>query len=79
MPGTVRHGFTHFRLELGLLAGTTSDPIAGIWARPAEFKNHAFPTLTRKLVTHALLALQDRADQPASRRRVSSSGMLSIG
>jgi A/G-specific adenine glycosylase len=79
LPGTVRHGFTHFRLELGLLAGTTSDPIAGIWARPAEFKNHAFPTLTRKLATHALSALQLRSDQPASRRRVSSSGMLSIG
>ena len=79
LPGTVRHGFTHFRLELGLLAGTTSDPIAGIWARPAEFKNHAFPTLTRKLASHALSALQVRSDQPASRRRVSSSGMLSIG
>ena len=57
LPGTVRHGFTHFRLELGLLAGTTSDPIAGIWARPAEFKNHAFPTLTRKLVKHAMSAI----------------------
>ena len=56
-----------------------SDPIAGIWARPAEFKNHAFPTLTRKLASHALSALQVRSDQPASRRRVSSSGMLSIG
>ncbi len=57
LAGTVRHGFTHFRLELGLLAGTTTEPIAGIWARPAEFKDHAFPTLTRKLVAHALSAL----------------------
>ena len=57
LAGTVRHGFTHFRLELGLLAGTTTEPIAGIWARPAEFGNHAFPTLTRKLVAHALSAL----------------------
>ena len=59
--------------------GRRADPIAGIWARPAEFKNHAFPTLTRKLASHALSALQVRSDQPASRRRVSSSGMLSIG
>ncbi len=57
LPGTVQHGFTHFRLELGLFAGTTAEPIAGIWARPAEFKDHAFPTLTRKLVRHALSAL----------------------
>jgi A/G-specific adenine glycosylase len=79
LPGTVRHGFTHFRLDLALLAATTAEPIAGIWARPAEFKDHAFPTLTRKLVAHALSALQGCPDQPASNSRVNSSGMLSIG
>jgi A/G-specific adenine glycosylase len=79
LPGTVHHGFTHFRLDLALLAGTTSDPVAGIWAKPAEFKDHAFPTLTRKLVKHALTALPGGPDQPASNSRVSSSGMLSIG
>jgi A/G-specific adenine glycosylase len=79
LPGTVRHGFTHFRLELGLLAGTTTNPVAGIWAKQTEFKDHAFPTLTRKLVRHALSALPAGADQPASSSRVSSSGMLSIG
>ena len=78
-PGIVRHGFTHFRLELALLAATTTEPVAGIWARPAEFKDHAFPTLTRKLVKHAMSALQGGSDQPASKSRVSSSGMLSIG
>ncbi len=57
LPGTVRHGFTHFRLELALLAGTTAAPVAGIWAKPAEFKDHAFPTLTKKLVRHVLSAL----------------------
>jgi A/G-specific adenine glycosylase len=57
LPGTVRHGFTHFHLELGLLAGTTTEPIDGIWARPAEFKDHAFPTLTKKLVRHVMSAL----------------------
>jgi A/G-specific adenine glycosylase len=57
LPGTVRHGFTHFRLELALFAGAAADPIPGLWARPAEFADYAFPTLTRKLVKHALSAL----------------------
>jgi A/G-specific adenine glycosylase len=56
LPGTVSHGFTHFRLELALLAGTTSEPVAGIWARPGQFQDYALPTLTKKLVTHALSA-----------------------
>jgi A/G-specific adenine glycosylase len=54
LPGTVQHGFTHFRLEMALLAGTTADSIAGIWARPGDFKDYALPTLTKKLVNHAL-------------------------
>jgi A/G-specific adenine glycosylase len=54
LPGTVTHGFTHFRLELALFAGTTTEAIPGIWAEPAEFKNYAFPTLTKKLVKYAL-------------------------
>ncbi len=53
-PGTVTHGFTHFRLELALLAGTTAEPIAGIWATPAAFQDYALPTLTKKLVNYAL-------------------------
>ncbi len=57
LPGTVMHGFTHFRLELALLAGTTAEPIPGIWARPEQFKDYAFPTLTKKLVKYALSAL----------------------
>jgi A/G-specific adenine glycosylase len=61
LPGTVRHGFTHFRLDLALLAGTTagtsSGPIDGIWAHPSQFKDYAFPTLTRKLVKYDMSAL----------------------
>jgi A/G-specific adenine glycosylase len=57
LPGTVTHGFTHFRLELALLAGITTEPVPGIWAKPAEFKDYAFPTLTKKLVNHVLAAL----------------------
>ena len=56
LPGTVQHGFTHFRLELALMAGQTAAPPKGIWAQPDEFKNYAFPTLTKKLVNYALSA-----------------------
>ena len=58
LPGTVQHGFTHFRLELALLAGTTDHPPPGIWATPAQFKEYAFPTLTRKLVKYAMSTVQ---------------------
>jgi len=61
LPGTVRHGFTHFRLELALLAGSTAEPPPGIWAAPSEFKDYAFPTLTRKLAKYALSALTGTA------------------
>jgi A/G-specific adenine glycosylase len=54
LPGIVQHGFTHFRLELALMAGRTTAQPEGIWARPDEFKNYAFPTLTKKLVNYAL-------------------------
>jgi A/G-specific adenine glycosylase len=57
LPGTVRHGFTHFPLELTVLAATTGDPPDGIWARPDQFKDYAFPTLTKKVVRHALSVL----------------------
>jgi A/G-specific adenine glycosylase len=57
LPGTVQHGFTHFRLELGILSGTTENPPDGIWARPEQFKDYAMPTLTKKVVKHALSVL----------------------
>jgi A/G-specific adenine glycosylase len=57
LPGTVQHGFTHFRLDLTILAGTTDSPPDGIWARPDEFKDYAFPTLTKKVAKHALSVL----------------------
>ncbi len=58
LPGTVQHGFTHFRLEMTLLAGTTAEPIVGIWATPGDFKDYALPTLTKKLVNHARSAVE---------------------
>jgi A/G-specific adenine glycosylase len=57
LPGTVQHGFTHFRLDLRILAGTTDAPPDGIWVRPEQFKDYAFPTLTKKVARHALSVL----------------------
>ena len=60
LPGTVRHGFTHFPLELKIVAARTAAPQDvswSIWARPEQFKDHAFPTLTKKVVKHALSVL----------------------
>jgi A/G-specific adenine glycosylase len=54
LPGVVEHGFTHFRLDMAILAGATDHPPDGIWATPAQFKDYAFPTLTKKLVRYAL-------------------------
>jgi A/G-specific adenine glycosylase len=53
LPGVVEHGFTHFRLELALLAGETTAPPEGIWAPPNKFGDYALPTLTKKLVRYA--------------------------
>jgi A/G-specific adenine glycosylase len=58
LPGVVQHGFTHFRLDLTILAGTTDSPPEGIWARPDQFKDYAFSTLTKKVAKHALSILQ---------------------
>jgi A/G-specific adenine glycosylase len=57
LPGIVQHGFTHFRLELALLAGSTDEAIDGIWAKPKEFGRYALPTLTKKAIRHAQSAL----------------------
>jgi A/G-specific adenine glycosylase len=67
LPGTVQHGFTHFRLELALFAGLTGAPVPGIWARPDEFADYALPTLTRKLVNYALSGTGDAARPNSSR------------
>ena len=57
LPQTVRHGFTHFEIELLVAAaetGTRSDvDHDGIWCLPSRFSEQALPTLTRKLMRHA--------------------------
>lgn len=55
LPGTVRHGFTHFRLELAILAGRGA--VEGAWSQVGQLADHALPTLMKKLARHAVSAL----------------------
>jgi A/G-specific adenine glycosylase len=56
VPGTVRHSFTHFHLELVVLAGaTTAHPKTdGVWVSLDRLSEQALPTLMKKVVSHAL-------------------------
>ena len=58
LPEPVRHGFTHFEIELVIAAAETESAGSAtrgddIWCHPSRFSDHALPTLTRKLVRHA--------------------------
>jgi A/G-specific adenine glycosylase len=55
LPGEVRHGFSHFELELRVLRGCLERGIAapeGRWCRPEAFERLALPTLMRKVARH---------------------------
>jgi A/G-specific adenine glycosylase len=55
LPGVVRHGFTHFELEITILAGAARRPGGdGIWVALDRLGDHALPTLMKKVVTHAM-------------------------
>ena len=58
LPGIVEHGFTHFRLDLAILAGVTRAPPDGIWASLDRLGDYALPTLTKKAIAHARSALR---------------------
>ncbi len=57
LPGTVRHTFTHFNLELAVLAGETdarAKASAGDWVPLDRLSEQALPTVMKKVVNHAL-------------------------
>jgi A/G-specific adenine glycosylase len=56
LDGLVSHGFTHFQLELAVLAAAVpdGDPVLGIWCPLERIGEQALPTLFRKVVRHAL-------------------------
>jgi A/G-specific adenine glycosylase len=55
LPGTVRHGFTHFRLELAIIAA--NGEADGMWSQIDRLGEHALPTLMKKVARHAVSAL----------------------
>jgi A/G-specific adenine glycosylase len=54
LPGMVRHGFTHFRLELAVAAGHANLGAAGLWSQLDKLGDHALPTLMKKIARHAI-------------------------
>ena len=55
LAGRVRHSFTHFDLELTLLAGrVTEADEGGLWCPVDRLSDHALPTVMKKVARHAL-------------------------
>jgi A/G-specific adenine glycosylase len=56
LPGLVRHTFTHFHLELRLVAGKASNNATplGIWVALDKLGDHALPSVMNKVISHAL-------------------------
>jgi A/G-specific adenine glycosylase len=58
LPGLVRHGFTHFHLELTVLGGRVVEAVpAGLWVPLDRLGDHALPNLMKKVVEHAIKAM----------------------
>ncbi len=56
LPGTVRHSFTHFDLELQVLVGTSRSgaaKAAGVWVQPEGLGAQALPTVMKKIIAFA--------------------------
>jgi A/G-specific adenine glycosylase len=70
LAGQVRHAFTHFDLELSVLAaaGLGFDVAGGIWCPPDGLADHPLPTVMRKVADHARRALD--APAPAAKPAV---------
>jgi A/G-specific adenine glycosylase len=64
LPGTVRHGFTHFQLDLAVIAG--QGVADGLWSPIERLGDYALPTLMKKVARHALSALATGADESAA-------------
>jgi A/G-specific adenine glycosylase len=55
LPGIVRHGFTHFELEITVLAGTVRrESCDGVWVALDRLGDYALPNLMKKIVQHAI-------------------------
>ncbi|HXP29883.1 MAG TPA: A/G-specific adenine glycosylase [Stellaceae bacterium] len=58
LPGVVRHSFTHFHLELVVLAGAARrGAVRGLsWIAPEALPDQALPSLMKKVIAHATSA-----------------------
>ena len=56
LPGSVNHSFTHFQLELKVMASRVkrNSRVDGMWILPSDFSQQALPTLTKKIISHAI-------------------------
>jgi A/G-specific adenine glycosylase len=55
VPDVVRHTFTHFHLELAVLAGKARAGASGdgVWVPLDRLKDHALPSVMKKVIAHA--------------------------
>jgi A/G-specific adenine glycosylase len=49
LPGLVKHSFTHFDLEVAVVAGRVGDGLGGAWHTSAQFAELALPTVMKKI------------------------------
>jgi A/G-specific adenine glycosylase len=58
VPGLVRHGFTHFELELEVFRADDvprqAAPALSEWAPLDRLDRYALPTVMKKVIAHAL-------------------------
>ncbi|HUK60911.1 MAG TPA: A/G-specific adenine glycosylase [Stellaceae bacterium] len=68
VPDVVRHTFTHFHLELLVLAGNVTNEARceGVWVPPAKLGEHALPSVMKKVIAHASGGTRARAAVRAS-------------
>jgi A/G-specific adenine glycosylase len=64
LPGLVRHTFTHFELELAVMAGKAVANADGLWRDPWQLDGEALPSVMRKVVAHALEGVNRPSSAP---------------
>jgi len=69
LPGVLRHGFTHFELELKLLHGKGSASGVGRWCQVDRLSELALPSLMKKVAKHALAEIAAIAREEDSPQR----------
>jgi A/G-specific adenine glycosylase len=54
LPGLVRHVFTHFQLDMVVMAGRVQGSPPGLWAPVDRLGDYALPSVMAKIARHAL-------------------------